>query len=413
MPTYGVLGKYGSGKSNFGTAKVIRSLIEDDKPIVTTLALNVAALNEYVQTLTERDCRTFQRVFILSQEQMKKFWRYRGVKCMGEYGPEPVVLGNCSQNDPKSGAYDAAWNSITDGGVHFHIDEAPRGFHSRLWGETGIECTDYIDQHRRCGDDVWLYARSSSKLDKQLRLALDSCVTLDNWYQRVKGMFRAPRKIVARYYEECPPDRGDEPYKKEDMHIDPEGISGCYWTERGVGVTGTVADKGKMASGLHWSWSIVFVIAACIGTYFFAHYLMKGALHVAMGRTPSSVLKPAGVVATNLGVYTGPPKNFSAVQYGFSQEVGVARAVAPAAVAVAPAAVAVVPVGRAYGYAHTSKGWTVDTDFGLVDGSKFSISNRFVVLDGLFYERAGPRAQPETPRVGMASGGGGVLTRGR
>lgn len=394
MPTYGVLGKYGSGKSNFGASKVIRGLIETDKPIVTTLALNVPALNEYVQKLCpDRDCRTLQRVLILNQEQMRKFWRYRGIKGFGEYGPEPIVLGAC--NDKQGNIYDPAWNQITDGGVLYHIDEAPRGFHPRLWSETGIECSDYIDQHRRCGDEIYLYARSSSKLDKQLRMALDSCITLDNWYQRAKGMFRAPRKIVARYYEECPPDRGDEPYKKEDMHIDPKGISGCYWTEKGVGVQGTVADMGRMAKGLHWAWSIAFTVVALIAVWFGIHFALRGSMAF-ITRKPSTY--GTAVPDTNsvsVPVLKHAPRLFPDSVYGSSVTGGVPTN-APA-VAGGPVPVPYCP--KAFGWGRVAGVVALDTEDGVIEGRQLVISNRWLILDGIRFER-GKRSETKR-QVGL------------
>lgn len=306
-----LLGKFGSGKSSKGTNLVIDELRFGERPIVTTLALNVAELNEYMQRLCPtRDCRTLQRVFVLDKAQMKKFWRYRGVSSLGEYGSEPILFGACGDHAGTKDfpeAADPRWENV-GGGVFYVIDEAPVAFHARRYAETGTECSDYITQHRKFGDEVWSLARSSELLDKQFRLTADRCAVADNWYQRTIGMFTAPKKLRIEFFENCPPGMTEAPYRTEDLKIDPEGYSRCFYTAKGVGVAGVGADIGKRAKGLPW-WVMLVVVAVCgTAAWFGLHYTMRGLLHLAAARgsaaarAGAALMQPVGSVSKSNGV---------------------------------------------------------------------------------------------------------------
>lgn len=280
-----VLGKFGSGKSRYGTELVAQELLTGERPIVTTLALNIAALNAYVQRRKpNRDCRTWQRVFVLDKHQMKHFWRYRGVESIGEYGQDPFVLGPCGDKS-KERAPDPRWEAIHQG-VLYLIDEAPVAFHARAFAQTGIEFSDYITQHRKLGDDVFSFARSSELLDKQFRLTADACYIMDNWYQKVIKGFTAPRKIVAKVYENCPPLPGEDPIKKIDLTIDPKGLASCYFTTKGIGIAGTgTADMGKIAKGLPW-W---FIFPLGLAAGLLAWFAISRAMHFGASRGSKAI----------------------------------------------------------------------------------------------------------------------------
>jgi hypothetical protein len=198
----------------------------------------------------------------------------------------------------------------------------------------------------------------------------------------VKGIFRATRKIVARYYEECPPDRGDEPYKTEDMVIDAKGISGCYWTERGVGVQGTVADKGRMAKGIHWAWGIVGVAAACLAMWTGIHYAMRGTLWFAARKSVTAAFPAKTGAPVELPIGTAHvPRLLPASGYNDSPS---------ASVPFGTVAPVVAPVVRpkVFGWARAGKVFTLDTEDGLIEGSRMMVSNRWLLLDGVIFERS-------------------------
>lgn len=379
-----VIGRFGSGKSTFGTLLAIRELSQGTRPIVTTLALNLVEINEYLQEeYPDRDCRTHQRVLILNREQLGKFWRYRGIKCFGEYGPEPDEWGSVDNLEGRTA--DPRWSLVAQG-VCYILDEAPARFHSRMWSQTGIEFSSYINQHRKLGDDVYSLARHSSMLDKQFRTTADRCVILDNWYQKSFGRFiklTAPKRIKFYEYESCPPEKGETPFNQGSMYIDPKGLSRCFNTAGGLGISGVMggADVGKVAKGLPWWTAIVACLLAIGGFAFLVNRAMGYALgkHVTGGLV-QRVSQPdaTGNLRTNYGI--------SALQSlkGFGLPPAVTSKLSPAP-AVAPAA-AVAPV-VCRGFAVSGGRYYLDTEEGLVEGSKLSRSNVFVYLDGVPYRQ--------------------------
>lgn len=294
-----VLGKFGSGKSKYGVQKVIECLRFTNRNIVTTLALNLPALNEYMQRKWPgKDFRVFQRVLVLTTvEQMRVFWRYRGVAKIfsGEYGVEAEIWGPCG-NSVKDQPQDERWNNVSQG-VEFHIDEATAAFKAREFMKTGVEFTDFCTQHRKVDCDIYSYARQSGMLEKQFRDTADRCIIMENWYQKLVKGFTAPRKIVGRVYENCPPLPGEDSIQRVEMTIDPQGVDACYDTRKGIGIAGTgTADMGKTAKGIPW-WTVfpAAVAAGVIGWFIVSRVMHLGA---SWGAKKASIT-PVATATTN------------------------------------------------------------------------------------------------------------------
>lgn len=251
-----VLGKFGAGKSRYGTQLLVDELLHTERPVVTTLAIDLPRINEYIQQLDpEHDHHVWQRVLAINKHQVAKFWRYRGVASLGEYGQVPIEYGPCSMHD-KQVPFDPAWQAVSQG-VCYLIDEAPFAFHARRYATTGIEFSDYIGQHRHLNDEIYSFARASDMLDKQFRITADRCIVMDNWYQKAISIFTAPKILRGDIYENCPPTPGESPVNTFKIHIDPKGLASCYNTAGGLGIAGTgTADMGKRAKGIPW-WTII------------------------------------------------------------------------------------------------------------------------------------------------------------
>lgn len=397
----GIFGKYGSGKSLLGAHLVERALLEDQRPIVTTLALNLRELNHYMQERHPgRDTRVHQRILLLDKEQMRRFWRYRGLVAWGEYGQEARVLGPVSAQGSKekgtAEASDPAWESIQEG-VHYIIDEAPVAFKAREWAKNGPECMDYLTQHRKLGDTCYFMARTVGMLDKQIRDSLDQCIILDNWYQRAIGLFVAPRKIKCYYFEDCPPQRGTPPARTEDIYIDAKALARCYYTAKGMGVAGTTADIGTKAKGLPWWTSIAGVVVGVLLFWFGIHYAMTGALSLSLKRRPpppvlasSSPAVGQGLVVSAAGLiphlFPESATNFSMAKgsavYGKVEARNDVQTREP------------VEAGNYYGWGKSNGRMFLSTDSGLLEVHSLVVSNRWAIADGVVWRHV---KQPKEP----------------
>lgn len=392
-----VIGRFGSGKSTFGTLLVKRELLDSNRPIVTTLALNVVELNTWLQEeYPEKDCRTLQRILILNREQLATFWRFRGIQAWGEYGPEPDVWD--SVDDLQGRHSDPRWKCVNQG-VCYILDEAPARFHARLWAETGIEFTSYIGQHRKLGDDVFSLARHSSMLDKQFRQTADRCVILDNWYQKSFGRFirmTAPRKIKYYEYESCPPEKGEPPFNQGEMRIDPKGLSRCFNTAGGLGISGVLggADIGKVARGLPW-WTMIIGVAAAVALFC---YLAVYAMSFATRRAPkvSNALTQAAPPGKGLESFIASYRNSAASNVShFLPGPGPAPEAARPVPAPRP-----VPVSELPGYFGTASSGGrsfLDTEDGLIECQKLWLSNSVAYADGVPYRKLVKTRQKQGP----------------
>lgn len=251
-------GPGGSGKSLWQVIRIVEVLRSSRRNIVTNLALNVPRLAEYLEKLyPNENLRVGERIRLLDVEETRCFWRYRG--------PVKWVGPDASDYEEDKGAF----------GVFYVIDEAGAcGFDALGWATSvgrstrGQELVAYLDQQRKYGDDVIASTNgnSPSQIAKGFREKGHVFVALRNEYLAQYWIFRGRGRFVARYYN-GEPSRNSEPFKVETWQLDAEGLASCYWTEKGVGVVGTGADKGARAKGISIWWAVVgaFALVAMVG----------------------------------------------------------------------------------------------------------------------------------------------------
>lgn len=321
------VGPNGSGKSLWALHQVIRFLRDEDEKrlIVTTLALNMDRLNEYLQEkYGEKAVDLMGRVWLISGEQMRHFWRFRGVRRgwtdgqdegfagveADEYGAFIDVQDKgviVEQKDPR-------WTKV-ERGVIYVLDEIQTQFGARDWQKTGPEFMAYQSQHRKFGDDVIAIAPSSALIDKQFRILSGECVTLQNWYKLKVGLIKAPRKIHYTVYQNCPPAPGEQGLSSGSFRIDGEGLASCYNTAAGLGIMGKEADKGKEAKGLPF-WSIfVMLLLAGVAAWFVFSRVMIYAAHA--GAEKAQIAKPVASVS-NAPASTGVGNGGAGAEVGTS-----------------------------------------------------------------------------------------------
>jgi zona occludens toxin (predicted ATPase) len=79
MSIHVILGKPGSGKSLYATSRVLDELVNGSRNVVTNLPLHPGRLNEYIQQKhPQLDARLVQRLRILTDDEIKSFWDFRG-----------------------------------------------------------------------------------------------------------------------------------------------------------------------------------------------------------------------------------------------------------------------------------------------------------------------------------------------
>jgi len=248
MSIHIITGKPGAGKSLYGVHMVIKQLRETQRNVVTNLPIDLAKLNQYLNLKfpTENLCAV-TRVRILTDDQIRSFWNYRGLS------DEPKEI---------DGARGLSLGEAPHG-VCYVLDEAHIAFNSRDWATLGRGAINYMSQHRKLGDIIFPITQAAGNLDKQFRSVAEDYTVMRNEYTAKFGPFRGAGRFVRRsYYGE--PQRNSEPFETATFYIDKAGIAGCYDTAKGIGVHGSKADIGSRARGISIYW--VFPIVMAIGS---------------------------------------------------------------------------------------------------------------------------------------------------
>jgi len=320
MPIHFISGKPGSGKSLYAVHLVIKELLEGHRNIVTNLPLHVGRLNEYLQSIRPtQDVGLAQRLRVLSEDEARTFWKYRGTK-------EPYGVDLLQDN------------RSVPAGVMFVLDELHLFFNARDWMQTGRDCLHYLSQHRKLGDVVLAITQSVPNVDKQFRSVSEDFTVLRNEYTAKYGPFRGRGRFVRKTYLSEPTGTGkQEPFETASFTLDAAGIASCYDTAQGIGIHGTAADKGRKAKG----WSIWWVIPLGFGVASLAGvipWLMsKGAASIVTGsaveeikaKSPSLTFPISNVKEPNHA--TNRPQALSLPGISNSQSVWVAGYVAQGA----------------------------------------------------------------------------------
>lgn len=248
MPIHVILGKPGSGKSLYATSRLILELFEGRRNVVTNLPLRPDRLNEFLQRrYPSHDCRMIQRLKVLSDDEMKEFWKHRG-----------------PDGDPGAD------------GVAYFLDEAHIAFNAREWATLGKGALHYLSQHRKLGDIVWPITQAPGNLDKQFRSVAEDFTVLRNEYTAKFGPFRGRGRFVRRTYL-SEPSGNAEPFETATFTLDKEGIASCYDTAKGIGVHGNKADIGRRAKGISIWWAVPGALALASLAGLIPWFMGKGA----------------------------------------------------------------------------------------------------------------------------------------
>jgi len=270
MAIHVLFGPGGSGKSYFQARLVVQELSTTQRNISTNLSLNIPRLQQYLDE-QGASVDVARRVRILTEEETREFWKYRGPKRVSAEGGPDAELVEADKGEK---------------GCVFIIDEAGvSGFDALGWAATegratrGQAASWYLDQQRKFGDDVWASCngRRPGAIAKPFRDKAHAFIRLKNGYQSQFGMFKGRGRFTARWFQVEPTTKDVEHYREDVWTMDVEGIGSVYRTQDGVGVVGTTADIGKRAKGIPIIWAvpgaiIIFLVALVGVPWLFAKF---------------------------------------------------------------------------------------------------------------------------------------------
>jgi len=255
MAIHILYGPGGTGKSYWQIRRIVQELRHTPRNVGTNLSVEVPRLQQYCEEqFPGEKIDVVRRLFLLSEDDAKHFWDYRGPELPNEAG-------------------DLVRDAGTKG-VLYVIDEAgAAGFDATGWASSdgrsvrGLRAAWYLDQQRKFGDDVIASqnGRRPAGIAKPFRDKAHYFIRLKNGYLASLGIFKGRGRFTADWFTH-EPEAKSEAVQTEHWEMDASGLASCYKTEVGVGVVGSSADKGKRAKGIPILWAIpgAIVLAAAI-----------------------------------------------------------------------------------------------------------------------------------------------------
>lgn len=317
------LGLPGDGKSMSGVRKVESVIAQGTRYVVTNLPLELGELQSYLITRYGRDFDCMQRIVLLKQEQVRKFWLVRGKgwrlldisdeswgrNCFPSL--QKVYRWAARQGEVKrrdlegyterelveSGEIESGSVEVGDlgelglGAVYI-IDECQNFWPARSFQTTPKGLPFYLTQHRHVGDDCVFITQKEGQVEKVVRNLVSEFWVFKNVGVRRRLGFRLPGVFGYSCFSESPSSVGALYQSMGTFRMDVEGLAKCYRTADGVGVGGPTmeADTKHKPSGISWKWGVALLLCLMV-----AGSLLPGGL----AKVASRVFLGSGVVSSN------------------------------------------------------------------------------------------------------------------
>ncbi|HEY3760339.1 MAG TPA: zonular occludens toxin domain-containing protein [Verrucomicrobiae bacterium] len=327
MSLYFVCGKVGAGKSYRGVVSIVDQLVHDDRLIVTNLPVNLGKLADFLaKRYPERniclldhrrpanpseeadaDGMVFEasRVRVLDEGELAEFYRIR------HQASEKVPRIEREREDRNPVCLDfSQWlkgGKFSGRGIIYHLDELQLFYNVRRYADAPDEFPFYLSQHRKLGDDIYVYTQQPQNVDKMFRSFTQEFIYVVNIGKKRVGPFAAPKIFrFAAYPEPCTGQIGQVCQYSGYFRMDYE-LAATYNTAAGIGIEAAKADLGSKVKGLDWR---LLLLAPLILALFFFAFRWGGGLWV-KSVLPEVKGKPAAsrvrsIVAPSTGQSNAP-----------------------------------------------------------------------------------------------------------
>jgi hypothetical protein len=272
MSLYFVCGKVGAGKSYRGVVSIVDQLVHDDRLIVTNLPVNLGKLADFLaKRYPERniclldhrrpanpgeeadaDGMVFEpsRVRVLDEGELAEFYRIR------HQASDKVPRIEREREDRNPVCLDfSQWlkgGKFSGRGIIYHLDELQLFYNVRRYADAPEEFPFYLSQHRKLGDDIYVYTQQPQNVDKMFRSFTQEFIYVVNIGKKRVGPFAAPKIFrFAAYPEPYTGQIGQICQYSGYFRMDYE-LAGTYNTAAGIGIEAAKADLGSKVKGLDW-----------------------------------------------------------------------------------------------------------------------------------------------------------------
>jgi hypothetical protein len=285
MSLYFICGKVGAGKSYRGVVSIVDQLVHDDRLIVTNLPVNLGKLADFLaKRYPERniclldhhrpanpgeeadaDGMVFEpsRVRVLDEGELAEFYRIR------HQASDKVPRIERQREDRNPVCLDfSQWlkgGKFSGRGIIYHLDELQLFYNVRRYADAPDEFPFYLSQHRKLGDDIYVYTQQPQNVDKMFRSFTQEFIYVVNIGKKRVGPFAAPKIFrFAAYPEPYTGQMGQVCQYSGYFRMDYE-LAATYNTAAGIGIEAAKADLGSKVKGLDWRLLLLLpvIIALC------------------------------------------------------------------------------------------------------------------------------------------------------
>jgi len=248
------IGTPGAGKSYAALKDLVEELAYGSRLVVTNLPVLPGELNAWMAK--EHPAWTDdinQRIRIISEEETKQFYRYRGIA--GD-------IGSVTKEDSLVGRH-LPYADFRGAGVLYIIDEAHIPFDSREWASTGPELTYYNSQHRKLGDELVFITQFEKLIDVRVRgFVQEFCYFNNNGMEKFMTYFQKPATFTMEVHRKPPSGPGSPAALERRTYRMDFTLAKCYDTSAGVGIAGRKLPERKRKKALSVFWLIIPIVLA-------------------------------------------------------------------------------------------------------------------------------------------------------
>lgn len=287
---HAITGRPGGGKSLHAVRQVCAVLRENPTiRLVTNLPLRIDALNEALQ-----GCNVPVRVRLLSEDEVREFWRFRGQRIGPSGEPLGEVVGTVAGEV-------TTWPEVWP--VVYILDEAHVFFNARDWAKIGRGALWYLSQHRHLGDTVFWISQYYGNVDKQFRVLTQDWTVCDNWITRRYRGFSLPRRYRVTVSLE-PPDSQRRVIIEERWFREDSSLYALYDTTAGAGLPGGLPPEPKRRRGPHIGLGVALALVGVVVLAFAVPWVVGR--FISLGARSLVAGAGAGVSALSGGVVGVP-----------------------------------------------------------------------------------------------------------
>ncbi len=187
----------------------------------------------------------------------------------------------------------------------------------RRYADAPNEFPFYLSQHRKLGDDIYVYTQQPQNVDKMFRSFTQEFIYVVNIGKKRVGPFAAPKIFrFAAYPEPYTGQIGQVCQYSGYFRMDYE-LAATYNTAAGIGIEAAKADLGSKVKGLDWRLLLLLPIIVSLCFFGFRWIGGRWVQSVIPGVKKSaseSRIHSVGVPAPQVPLTSSPPKSSGQIE---------------------------------------------------------------------------------------------------